>query len=236
MIQYRIPPRLFELYPGYVRGLVICQDLINSASPPDLTAMLRQAEEALRAALTVEDLPAHPVIAAWREAYRRFGAKPSEFRSSLEAMARRVLRGQELPSINTLVDIGNYLSISHMLPVGGHAIDHLTADLELRPADGSETFIPFGGTDVEHPEPGEIIFVEGQQVLTRRWTWRQANHTLTLPETTAIAFNLDGLPPVGLEQVRQAADETAELVKRFCGGSCRFEVLSEENPQVTLIP
>ena len=236
MIQYRIPPRLYELYPGYVRGLVICLDVSNGASPPELHTMLRQAEEALRTALTVEDLPAHPVIAAWREAYRRFGAKPSEFRSSLEAMARRVLRGQELPSINSLVDIGNFLSISRMLPVGGHAIDHLTHDLELRPADGSETFIPFGGTEVEHPEPGEIIFVEGQQVLTRRWTWRQANHTLTLPETTAIVFNLDGLPPVGLEQVRQAADEAAELVMRFCGGSCRFEVLSEENPQVTLIP
>jgi len=236
MIQYRIPPRLFELYPGYVRGLVICRDVTNGVLQPELLTMLRQAEEAMRATLTVEDLPAHPVIAAWREAYRCFGAKPSEFRSSLEAMARRVLRGQELPSINTLVNIGNYLSINCMLPVGGHAIDHLAADLELRPADGSETFIPFGGTEVEHPEPGEIIFVEGQQVLTRRWTWRQANHTLTLPETTAIVFNLDGLPPVGLDQIRAVADETAELVKRFCGGSSTFALLSAESPQVTLQP
>jgi len=236
MLQYHIPPALFELYPGYLRGLVICRGVTNGDSPPELTALLRQAEQALRDTLTLEALPAHPVIAAWREAYRRFGAKPSEFRSSLEAMARRVLHGQELPSINTLVDIGNYLSISRLLPVGGHAIDHLTSDLELRLADGSESFTPFGGTEVEHPEPGEIIFVEGSQVLTRRWTWRQANHTLTLPETTAIIFNLDGLPPVGLEEVERAADETAELVKRFCGGRSRFEVLSIKNPQVLLEP
>ncbi len=44
MIQYRIPPRLFELYPGYVRGVVICRDVTNGVLQPELLTMLRQAE------------------------------------------------------------------------------------------------------------------------------------------------------------------------------------------------
>jgi hypothetical protein len=31
--------------------------------------------------------------------------------------------------------------------------------------------------------------------MTRRWSWRQGVHTLTLPESTSIEFNVDGLPP-----------------------------------------
>ncbi len=127
-------------------------------------------------------------------AFRKTGVKPAEFRSSIEAMARRVAKGQELPSINALVDIGNVLSLRHLVPTGGHALDDVRGDLVLRAATGEETFVPFGGTETEHPLPGEIVFAEGDVVLTRRWSWRQGVHTLTLPESTSIEFNVDGLP------------------------------------------
>jgi hypothetical protein len=62
----------------------------------------------------------------------------------------------------------------------------------------------------------------------------QAQHTLTLPETTAIEFNVDGLPPVPVSEVEQACAEVVELVQRFCGGRARVEVLSEGNPSISL--
>ena len=90
-----------------------------------------------------------------------------------------------------------------MLPAGAHAIDLLKGDIELRFATGDEDFVAFGSEELEHPLPGEVIFVETgtNTVLTRRWTWRQGNHTLTLPETTAIEFNVDGLPPITRAEV-----------------------------------
>jgi DNA/RNA-binding domain of Phe-tRNA-synthetase-like protein len=149
-------------------------------------------------------------------------------------MVRRVLSNHELPIINTLVDIGNVLSLRHLVPTGGHAIDEVEEDIILRPANGEETFVPFGSDQVEHPIPGEIVFVEGNTVLTRRWSWRQANHTLTLPTTTAIEFNVDGLPPVPESEVRNICQETIDMVSRFCGGRTRFEILSRENPRIKL--
>jgi DNA/RNA-binding domain of Phe-tRNA-synthetase-like protein len=149
-------------------------------------------------------------------------------------MARRALRNEPLPSINALVDIGNLLSLRHLMPVGSHAIDLLKGDISLRLATGAEEFVAFGTTEMEHPLPGEVIFAEGNTVLTRRWTWRQAQHTLTLPETTAIEFNVDGLPPVPRAEVNQACAEVVELVQRFCGGRARVETLSEGNPSISL--
>ena len=231
---YRISPEIFSKYPGYARGVVLAHGVHNGPSPHELVAHLREAETAIVKQVSLEAIAEHPRIKPWREAYKAFGAKPSEFRSSVEAMARRVLRGDQLPSINALVDIGNVVSLQHLLPVGGHSMDDLTQDIELRLATGEETFIPFGGTEVGHPFPGEVIFTEGDTVLTRRWTWRQANHTLTLPETQSIEINIDRLPPVEMEEIHTIASQIMAMVERFCGGSLRYEILNASVPQMKL--
>jgi len=231
-----ISDEIFKRFPGYVRGVVTARGVRNHPSPEALVQMLREAEASVRGRLKIEGLAESPRIKSWREAYRTFGAKPSEFRSSIEALVRRVLRGDFLPSINALVDIGNVVSLRHLVPAGGHAIDVLTGDIALRPATGREEFTPFGSDKMEHPLPGEVIFAEGDAVLTRRWTWRQANHTLTRLETRAIEFNVDGLPPVTPAEVEQACGEIIDLLGLFCGGETRWEILSESHPRLGLFP
>jgi DNA/RNA-binding domain of Phe-tRNA-synthetase-like protein len=230
---YAIADEVFERFPGYNRGVVLAFDVKNGPSPPELVAMLRDAEASVRERINKEEITQLPFFVSWREAYRSFGAKPTKYRASFEAMARRALNNNELPSINTLVDIGNVLSLKHLVPMGGHAIDVVKGDLALRPATGEEEFIPFGSDKMEHPKPGEIVFLEDNTVLTRRWSWRQANHTLTLPETTAIEFNIDGLPPVTEADMEIICGETEALISRFCGGNVRHKILSKQHPQLS---
>jgi DNA/RNA-binding domain of Phe-tRNA-synthetase-like protein len=232
---YEIAPEIFERFPGYVRGVVVARGVRNGPAPEAVVGMLREAEASVRERLTLDGLAEHPRIKSWREAYRVFGAKPSEFRSSIEGLVRRALRNEPLPCINALVDIGTIVSLRYLVPVGGHAIDVCTADLALRLATGRETFVPFGSEKPEQPLAGEVIFAEGDTVLTRRWTWRQANHTLTLPETRAIEFNVDGLPPVSPANVAQACAEIEELVQRFCGGQLHRNILSQSHPRMSLL-
>ena len=231
---YSISDEVFALFPEYVRGVVLAFNVTNRESPSSLIEMLRAAEASVRDRLNLEELTGHPRIASWREAFRLAGIKPSEFRASIEAMSRRVLRQQELPSINSLVDIGNILSLRHLLPIGAHAIDVVSGDLVLCRASGEEEFVPFGSDKVEHPGPGEIIFAEGKTVLTRRWSWRQANHTLTLPTTVAVEFNVDGLPPVTESEIEEICQELLELVQQFCGGQIHHEIFSRKNPRIAL--
>ncbi len=235
-LNYRIFPEIFEKYPGYARGVVLAFGVHNDRSPAELVRMLREAEEKVRRDTSLESIAEHPRIKPWREAYKAFGAKPSEYRSSVEAMARRALHGDQLPEINALVDIGNVLSLRHLLPVGGHSMDELSHDISLRFAVGDENFTPFGGTEIEHPQPGEVIFAEGDTVLTRRWTWRQGNYTLTVPETRTIEINIDRLPPIELEEIHSIAIQLMALVEQFCGGQTRYEILDRNNPQMSLGP
>ena len=231
---YSIAPEIFEMFPGYVRGVVIARGVQNGPSSDELIALLRAAEKEARSKLDLEKIIEHPNMASWRDAYRKFGAKPGKFRPSMEAMARRVLRDQQLPSISRLVDIGNIISLRHLVPAGGHAIDVVNGDITLCPAAGDETFVPFGSDKPETPEKGEIIFTEGNTVLTRRWTWRQANHTLVTPETTALEFNVDGMPPVNLYEVENGCRELESLIERFCGGKCYHEILTHDKNRILI--
>lgn len=232
--KYTIEDEVFRLFPGYVRGVVLANGVRNGESPAELIALLRAAEASVRDRLKAETVAEHPRMASWREAYRSFGAKPSKYRPSMEAMARRVLKNQEIPSINTLVDIGNVVSLRYLVPAGGHAVDVLEGDIALRPATGEESFVPFGSEQEERPIPGEIIFVEGNRVLTRRWTWRQANHTLLVPTTKAVEFNVDGLPPVPFEEVEEICREIEALIRQYCGGRTRYEILRTESSWIGL--
>ena len=233
-IQYSITDEIFDRFPEFMRGVVVARDVINRASPPELIKLLREAEAQLREQVNAETLITHPRIVSWREAFRSLGIKPSEYRPSLEAMARRVINGNELPSINALVDIGNIISLRRLLPVGGHSLNHVSQEISLRAASGEEEFIPFGSDQMEHPDKGEFIFAEGDAVLTRRWVWRQSNHTLTELTTTFIEFNLDGLPPVKENEIKETGEELADLVKQFCGGEFSQQVLSRENPKISI--
>jgi DNA/RNA-binding domain of Phe-tRNA-synthetase-like protein len=234
VLHYSIAKDIFAKFPGYCRGVVIARDVTNGQSPAELVAALREAERSLAGRLSAETLTSHPQIESWREAYRAAGIKPSEFRPSVEALARRVLKGDPLPTISRLVDLGTLMSIQYLLPIGAHAMDHVKQDIALRLATGTETFEPFGSDAIEHPNPGEIVFVEGETVLTRRWTWRQAKHTLVVPETRYVEVNVDGLAPVTQAQVAEICQDVAQQVVKYCGGTVRWEILSAQNPQISL--
>lgn len=230
---YMVDPVVFAAHPMYRRGVVFFSELDNTRSHPSLSLLLRASEQSLRERISGN--PAEfPQIAAWRDAYRAFGAKPSEYRSSIEAMARRVLKPDSLPDINPLVDIGNLLSLRHALPAGVHPIGAESARIELREATSGDRFLAAVGREVEYVAPGEIVLATGSRVLTRRWTWRQAGDTRTLPETRSVFFDIDGLPPTSAEDVAAAIADAIELVGRYCGGRCiGHAILDAGQPSAT---
>ena len=232
--RYTIHPEIFNKFPGYQRGVVFADPLINGASPAGLLAELRAAEEVLRSKMSIEHILENEHIAAWREAYRLAGFKPSEFRPSVEALVRRVLRGDALPSINLIVDIGTLLSIKYLLPIGAHATDHLHDGLSLRLANGDERFEPFGTDIVESPAAGEVVFCDGDVVVTRRWTWRQGKHTLIEPQTSAVEYNIDALPLVSSNQIEQIGQETIRLLQSYCQANCHMAILNAEQNDVVI--
>ncbi|WP_179053146.1 B3/B4 domain-containing protein [Pseudomonas hunanensis] len=226
---YTINRDIFADHPHYRRGVIVFKALDNSQANAKLTALLRLAENGLRQRIAGNPAE-YPHIAAWRDAYRQFGTKPSEHRSSIEALSRRVLKPDNLPDINPLVDIGNLVSLRHVLPAGVHPIGPASKDVTLRKTAADDRFLPGPGEAPETIAPGEIVLAAGSRVLTRRWTWRQAGDTRTLANTDCVFFDIDGLPPVSREDVTAAMSEIVSLVDSYCGGVCVGQtILDAEN-------
>jgi DNA/RNA-binding domain of Phe-tRNA-synthetase-like protein len=202
-----VDPEVLALRPDY-RALLLAVDGIGPvAGDAGSEELLAQAEASAREAASaglVEDLP-H--VAAWREAYRAFGAKPQRTRNSLEALLRRA--GTGLPRVNPLTDVYNAVSVLHRIPLGGEDLDHYQGSPRLVRADGTEPFdtVADGEPVVEHPEPGEVVWCDDAGVTCRRWNWRQGRRTQLTPDTTAALFILDALDPFTDDQLRAVADD-----------------------------
>lgn len=202
-----------ERYPEYVALVLTASGLSNGPTDDASSAALTAAEEALRASGLAKATD-HPHIAAWRAAFSAFGAKPSRFPSSAEALMTRVLKGGELPRINVLVDLYNAVSVRYVIPLGGEDADRLEGALRLTVTEGGEPFDPRGdGSDVEAVGAGEVVWRDDAGVTCRRWNWRQGRRTQLTEDSTHAFFVFDRLDGVSLDELHAAADELSALLR-----------------------
>ncbi|MFE7757797.1 B3/4 domain-containing protein [Streptomyces sp. NPDC057418] len=210
-----------HLAPGFSHFAVEAHGLVNAPSDEDSSALLDEATRRLVERLGGRAPHEDPHVAAWRETYAAFGAKPSRTRNSAEALARRALTDAGLPRINRLVDVYNAISVAHLIPVGGEDTDRIRGAMRLVRATGQEPFPTVaGGADVvEHPEPGEVVWCDDEAVTCRRWNWRQGARTRLTEESVNAVFLLEGLAPLAAGELEAAATELAESLEKMSPGA-----------------
>ena len=207
---------VFELRPDYRAMLLAVDGLLPGASDAESDALLRSAEAAARETLRDRPVDEVPQVAAWRDAYRAFGAKPQRTRNSLEALLRRAATSG-LPRVNRLTDIYNAVSVLHQVPLGGEDLTRYTGAPRLIRATGSEPFdtVIDGVDGIEHPEPGEVVWCDDAGVTCRRWNWRQGRRTQLHDGTFTALFILDALDPMTDEALTAAAEDLVAHLTRL---------------------
>lgn len=230
--QVQVDPVVLEKFPSYHLRVVYAFGVKNALSDPRSFDVLRAAAAAAEAAFS-ERLPSeHPHISAWRRAYSEFGAKPSSFPCSVEALLRRTLRPGSggVPAVNCLVDLYNAVSLRHVVPVGGEDLDQLKGVVTLRFARGDEPFdLPDAhGRYPSFPLRGEVVWADEEGVTCRNWNWRQGRRTRLTQATRNAYFLLEALDPTCTEQdLEAAATDLTELLRTF---SSAAEIVVERFP------
>jgi DNA/RNA-binding domain of Phe-tRNA-synthetase-like protein len=209
------------LAPGFTHVAVEAHGLVNGPSTDASSALLDDAARRLAVRLGGRAPHEDPHLAAWREVYTAFGAKPSRTRNSAEALAKRALSEAGLPRINLLVDLYNALSVAHLIPVGGEDIDRIQGGMRLVRATGDEDFVTVAGGEevIEHPDAGEVVWRDEAGVTCRRWNWRQGPRTRLTEQTTSAVFLLEGMAPMPVPDIESAAAELAGLLQEFSPGA-----------------
>ena len=117
--------------------------IVEVAQAPHFwAAEMDVAIQAVRAGLpTREAMAAEPAMAAAQAAYRVFGVNPKRYPPASEALIKRLLDGRSLPSVNTLIDINNLLSIRIRSPVGSYSVEPIRGSVIYRRGQAGETFV-----------------------------------------------------------------------------------------------
>jgi len=189
---FRYDPAVIDRFPAVVGGVIVAT-VRNGPSPEALAAALAAEVAVARERLAGTPLSEVPSLAAWRRVFRGFGVDPTQYRSAAEALLRRITKGDDLPSINALVDLANLVSVRHALPVAVFDTRDVNGGTTVRFADGTEPWADLGGSATEHPDPGEVIFADNeQQVSARRWCWRQSRASAAREDTVDVLVTVEG--------------------------------------------
>ncbi|MBR2161218.1 MAG: hypothetical protein IKH69_02620 [Bacteroidaceae bacterium] len=204
----------FKAHCPEFRGIAVEAKAVNTPYSEGLWQEIDAYSEELKAHFTVDEIKLRPSIAATREAYRRCGKDPSRYRPSGEALCRRVLRGLQLYQIDTLVDIINLVSMKTGYSIGGFDADKIQ---------GSDLVLGVGHADEPYEGIGRgVLNIEGLPVYRDAVggigtpTSDHERTKMTL-ETTHILAVINGYS--GAEGLPEAADFTAELLRKYASGT-----------------
>lgn len=233
-----VASEIFERFPGVRIGVVVVRGCDNRRVDPAIEGELRAAEASARERIAARgDAPLTeiPEVAAWRAAYRAFGAQPRDYRCSVEALLRRVGQGKELPLVNPLVAIYNAVSLRHFLPVGGEDLDRVQGDVELRFAGEGEPDVQLlGQAEPSRPFAGEVLYADAAGALCRCWNWREAERTSLRADTGAAVLVLEALAHRPASDLDAALADLVARVGAGPGGRLATRIADRDRPVVSL--
>lgn len=224
---------IWRTFPQLVAGVLLVEGITSEASVEAPVAEL-SAVAASRLATMPEG--EFPEVQAWRRAFSRMGLKPTQYRSASESLLRRYRKEGSLPHLHPLVDLCNAASLAFAIPVAAFDVARITGPLEVRHAVGDESYQTFTG-DVEHPDPGEVIFVDDEgRSHARRWTNRQSGASAVQGSTTDVLIVTEALHDTASNDVRALRTTLATEIGAAWSTTPMSALLSHSAPRFTFGP
>lgn len=234
MKKFIVEDQFWELFPEARIGIVSCHGIDNTIEDTGrYKEMLRSAEKRALDFLPNEEFSSNEVIKVWREAFQKFKTKKGA-RSSIEALLKRVHKGNHIGAINPLVDIYNSISLKYVLPCGGEDMGAFVGDIRLTRAAGDEEFVALGAEKNEPPYAGEIVYKDDAGAICRCWNWRESARTMLTENTKNAFLCLESIDKNREVELRNALNELAGLVKEHLGGTYKISVVDFNNRQMVI--
>ena len=223
MFDIRVSEDIKACWPKY-RGAAVYAEVVNTPYSEGLWKEIDEFTAQLRETETTDSIKQQVAIVATREAYRACGKDPSRYRPSAEALRRRLLRGLALYQIDTLVDLINLVSLRTGYSIGGFDADKIVgAELALGVGRSEEPFEGIGRG---------VLNIEGMPVIRDAvggigTPTSDHERTKMSVDTRHILAIINGYS--GSEGLREAAEMTAELLRRYASAQeCQIWMFGDE--------
>lgn len=195
-------------------GIAVIEGVAVRASDPALLAEIAATAEELRrrhAGVASGDVPG---VEEARALYKALGIDPTKTRPSNEALLRRLLKGEALYTVNTLVDALNLSSVREQMPFGLYDLDRVEPPVELRRGRPGESYEGIRKAAVN---------VDGRPVLSDARgafgnpTSDSARTMITLDTRNALVIAY--APAAAASRVPGVLERTAATLMKYSGGT-----------------
>lgn len=223
-----------DIFPESKIGILVCKGINNQITDENKYAdYLANAQKEALVHIENPEFTENPIIRTWRDAFYKFKTKKGA-RCSIEAMLKRVSKGNSIGTINPLVDIYNGISLKYGVPVGGEDIDKFEGDNRLTVADGGEEFITYGSDKSEPPYPGEVVYKDDAGAICRCFNWRESVRTMPTEETKNAFMCIETVAGERDDVLDAALDELKALIEQELDGEVVKHILSKDCPEVVI--
>lgn len=229
-----IDPKIFDQNPDLKIGVIVVKGMNNTKRVSSIESLLRGICAQRGKEFADKDIYEDPMIKPWAQAYGKFGVNPKKFPPSIAALLKRVQGGKEIPHINLLVDLYNYFSLKHLLPIGGEDLDWLCGDLHLNFTKGGEPFRAMGSIDVAAAAEGEAAYMDDGGITCRYWNYRECERTKFTEKTVNAVLFIEDLSRIHLDEFGAILKEIQNCILKYIGGKIESYVLTEERNFIDL--
>ncbi len=220
MTQFVIDEGVKAAFPDLTVLVVQINNVNVQSSGLKLEEFKKLVTEETRQFYDAETLKDRPVLRAYRDFFWRINVDPTKVRPAAEALIRRVVVGNPLPRINTLVDAYNLASIKTEVAVAAFDADNLRGDLIMRFARKGEKFHGIGMNKPLNLQGSEIV-VQDAEKLVAVYPYRDSEDSKVSEATKNVLLLFCGVPGITEEKLLEAMKVTVDYVTRFCGGTVR---------------
>lgn len=240
MKKFIAEPSFWELFPDSEIGILVMDNINNNPndSNPALVKIKELLETANREApkyLIDPVLSQNQVVSVWREAFTKFKTKKGA-RSSIEALLRRIDKGNAVGSINPLVDLYNAISLTYGLPCGMEDLDTVKGNLRLTITTGGDDFLAVGDTEPDMTLPGELCYLDESGAVCRCWNWRDGQRTMLTENTKRAIAVIESVDPARHLDLMEALNELTAWAEEAGVATVTVNtIINRNNPDVELL-
>jgi DNA/RNA-binding domain of Phe-tRNA-synthetase-like protein len=211
-----IENEVLEQYPRIELGFLVAQVSVtkNDLFVEELKQSLLENLE--KKGINATNFAAHQNLSIWRSIYQRdFQVNPKTYRSSIEALVRRIVTRKELWRINSIVDLYNCSSILSLLPMGGYDLGKISGNITIRFAKDNEPFQGIGERDVIQAKANHLVYADDKRIICWLWNYKDSYETSLAEDTSYALFFIDSAEQLELNAIPKALKQLSENLEKI---------------------
>ena len=214
---------VFRKFNSLKIAFILVRNTNNKKELAEAKHLSEEVEELIRLTYNKDTLKNHDLISPWAVAQQEFGKKAIHYHTSVERLIKKVLADKNIATKDVLTNLMQYISLKHVVPFGIDDYEKINGDLTFALSSGKEK-----ASVLKKLKKNALYYKDEKSVLGTKLDFWKSKKTALNNKSTSALIHFEFLPPITDKKLNEIVDETANLIRTFCGGYVTAYLLDEK--------